>query len=80
MNEDFARQPFARQSSCFVASLMTTVASVSSNLFFLPPQEINETSLMEPSFVIVKSRVSQQLIFSLEVEIRTGRPLVPRKK
>ena len=55
MNEDFARQPFAAI-FMFVASLMTIVASVSSNLLFLPPQEINETILMEPSFVTVKSR------------------------
>ena len=55
MNEYFARKPFAAIFK-FVASLMTSVASVSSNLLSLLLQGINETSPMEPSFVTEKSR------------------------
>ena len=64
----------------FVASIMTIVVSVSSKLL-PPPQGINDDRSLGANFCYREvKRVSQQLILSLEVEVRTGRPLVPRKK
>ena len=56
----------------FVASIMAIVA-ICIVLTPLPP------TTRDKGYREVK-RVSQQLIFSLEVEVRTGRPLVSRKK
>ena len=45
-----------------------------------PPQGINDDQSLGANFCYREvKRVSQQLILSLEVEVRTGRPLVPRK-